>query len=73
MLTESRKSNGSTAVSRRKASYIYVSCEEGPVILWKMWLEGSFDAFRWKDFAWGKWRDNLETFISMLRNEEGYK
>ena len=42
--TESRKSHGSTAVSRRKASLIYASFEERPVILKEISCEETSDA-----------------------------
>ena len=45
--------------------------KEGPVLLLKDLPWGKSDAFKWSDFAWGKWRDKMGNFKFIFYYLEG--
>ena len=58
ILPESRKSHGSTTMSRRKVSQIYVSFEEGPAFFKKSILRQIMMHAK-EVILHGKWRGNI--------------
>ena len=53
--------------------FVYASFEEGLEISADIsGFQNHFDPCKWSNFAWEKWKDNIESFRFILHCEEGW-